>query len=441
MLVSLGMGLAILLLWFMVSREMKSRGLYAEYEAFRISASVQESFRLNPSFKPDNPSILGYGLYDLGGNSITRGGSAPPKIDLAMANPNFILPRSPGSKSSMILFRPLGMQSGPGRGQGFGMGRRAAGNPSHSGKVSDNQDSALTASPAPGFPGFSPLPDEPHFLWLEYSRVELDRGIGFLFAGATLLSLLMAGLYAATLRLYGRNETLRMKELENRELVQLGEAARTLVHEIKNPLGIIRIQAVMLRKTGNERVTSSALVIEDEVMRLAGLADRIREFLKSGSGDVQVIEMGPWLEVFADRYGRHTDESGELAPVENPGLSLDSQLGDLRARVDPERLTQALDNLVVNAVDAMAGLPAVTPPLIHARRKGAMIVISVLDRGIGVASGDRERIFEPFFTTKEKGSGIGLALARKVARSAGGDLLYEDRQGGGACFSLLLPCA
>jgi signal transduction histidine kinase len=174
-------------------------------------------------------------------------------------------------------------------------------------------------------------------------------------------------------------------------------------------------------------------------MRLAGLADRIREFLKSGSGEAETIEIGPWMENFMDRYGVGQGDRETPVGDESPRLALDSELGNLRVRIDPARLTQALDNLVANAVEALAGLPEAEIPLIHARRRGNSLALSVLDRGGGVAPHDRERIFEPFFTTKEKGSGIGLALARKVARSAGGDILYEDRQGGGACFTLLLP--
>ncbi len=451
----------------MVAREVQSRRLDIEYEAFRISASVQESFRLDPGYTPENPSIIGYGLYDLEGRALNRGGTAPLQVDLSLASPNTTLPRAPGSKSSVILFRPLGMQGGRGMGPaGMGPGAGLGMGPGM-GPGAERRDSGheMRSGVQPGIPGTGsggaaafgavspPLSEkEPHFMWLEYSRGALDREISLLFAGAAFVSLLLAGLYASTLRLYKRNEELRLKELGNRELVQLGEAARTLVHEIKNPLGIIRIQAATLRKTGTERVKESALVIEDEVMRLAGLADRIREFLKSGSGEVRSFEIGPWLETFAERYGTDSGERGER------GLALRAELGNAKVSIDPQHLTQALDNLVANAFDATAATAAgdpggeagesgpgedcgtdTPPPEIHALLKGASVVISVLDRGGGVPQTDRERIFEPFFTTREKGSGIGLALARKVARSAGGDIVYEDRQGGGACFTLSLP--
>ncbi|MDP2790481.1 MAG: HAMP domain-containing sensor histidine kinase, partial [Rectinemataceae bacterium] len=418
-LVSLGMAVTIILLWLMIAGEVRSKRTDIEYEAFRISASVQEALRLDSTFRPDNPSIVGYGLYDIEGKAVIRDGTAPLEIDLASNRPNLVMPAREGSKGSLILFRPLGQPNGMGMGLGMGngMGRGRKGS-------SSAQPGFLPGSGTPGTPGNTGTPGanghsgpgavspelpafEPHFMWLEYSRGVLDRQLAWLYGSAAILTLLLAGLYAATLRLFSHTEKLWQKELDNRELIQLGEAARTLVHEIKNPLGIIRIQAATLKRFGNERISDSAMVIDDEVMRLAGLADRIRDFLKSGAGDVVSFEIVPWLESYAARY--NADGDGK----HRQGVELTMKVGSQSVRIDPARLTQALDNLVANAIDAMegpegqlamddgeaSGCRVSSVPEIHAEKRGSTIDISVLDRGTGIPGPDRKRLFEPFFTT------------------------------------------
>ena len=106
-------------------------------------------------------------------------------------------------------------------------------------------------------------------------------------------------------------------------------------------------------------------------------------------------------------------------------------------RIDSDRLSLALDNLVRNAFEAD---PAGKVDL-QLVQHGKHWSISVGDRGQGVPEANQGRLFEPFFTTKEKGSGIGLALARSIVRGAKGDLRHEDRPGGGASFILTLTGA
>jgi two-component system sensor histidine kinase HydH len=257
----------------------------------------------------------------------------------------------------------------------------------------------------------------------------------FFFGGGSLLSLILVALYLLLLALYRNNAELKEREVRNRELAELGEAARTLVHEIKNPLGIIGIQSGLLRRReGEDSPTGqAALVIDGEVRRLARMADRIREFLKAGPGEATVIALGEFLATFAARYPNEGGDAGSVGP--RIILTIAAQAGHARVRVDPDRLSLAIDNLVRNAWEA--------DPRGHVELglevRGRALEISLKDQGPGVPAAARERLFEPFFTTKERGSGIGLALARSIARGAGGDLVWRDRPGGGALFVLSLP--
>ena len=121
--------------------------------------------------------------------------------------------------------------------------------------------------------------------------------------------------------------------------------------------------------------------------------------------------------------------------------------GDDSARravsMDPARLTQVLDNLIANALEATAAnaLPETSLPELSLACRRGRVSFSVADRGTGVAEEYRSRLFRPFFTTKATGSGIGLALARRFAEQAGGTLSWSDRPGGGSVFTVTLPDA
>lgn len=107
---------------------------------------------------------------------------------------------------------------------------------------------------------------------------------------------------------------------------------------------------------------------------------------------------------------------------------------------DAERLRQALDNLIGNAIGHS---PPEAPVTVTPRRSGGSVVVSVADRGDGIASGDLARIFEPGVraTSARPGSGLGLAVVREIAREHGGDVEVESSPGQGATFRLVLPAA
>ena len=107
---------------------------------------------------------------------------------------------------------------------------------------------------------------------------------------------------------------------------------------------------------------------------------------------------------------------------------------------DAERLRQALDNLIGNAIGHSSPDDAVT---VTTRSSGGSVVVEVADRGEGIAAADLERIFEQGVraTSSRPGSGIGLAVVREIAREHGGEIEVESSPGQGATFRLVLPAA
>jgi signal transduction histidine kinase len=106
------------------------------------------------------------------------------------------------------------------------------------------------------------------------------------------------------------------------------------------------------------------------------------------------------------------------------------------------QITQALLNLIRNALESPAGAPAERQIVVRSQRTATGdCEVAVRDNGAGVAPEIIDRMFEPFRTTKNKGTGLGLPMSRTIAEAHDGTLRHEPVQPHGACFTLTLPAA
>jgi signal transduction histidine kinase len=114
-------------------------------------------------------------------------------------------------------------------------------------------------------------------------------------------------------------------------------------------------------------------------------------------------------------------------------------------RADRDALAQVLVNLLSNAEKYSNSSKEITLRLDQPNETQSCCLVKVLDRGLGVPPGCEEKIFEQFYRALDslssgiQGSGLGLTLARQIARAHGGDVAYDQREGGGSCFTLRLP--
>ncbi len=137
--------------------------------------------------------------------------------------------------------------------------------------------------------------------------------------------------------------------------------------------------------------------------------------------------------------GRLAVDAAESAALGGALVVAETEEG-LELDCDPDRLRQALDNLIANAVGHSPAGETVT---VTARLVGGSVVIAVADKGEGIASDDLGRVFEPGvrFTAARPGSGLGLAVVHTIAHAHGGEVEVESSPGQGATFRLVLPRA
>jgi len=399
-----------IMVWALALRELSLRRTLLEFEAHRALTALTELVREGQPSDASLRDVLGFGLYGEDGSSLFAYGSAPERfVPLRYADDAGFRAGVRLNPGSIVLVRALGVAVGMRRGAMMG-------------------SPGAEALPAPMARMRRPTQGEPVpvYAYIEYDRASLSRARLAILAIAAAATALLAGLWGFVRSLYLRYARYRDEEARNRELVELGEAARVIAHEIKNPLGVMRIQCAVLRRSLGDESTKGVGILEDEIARIDRMAERVREFLRAPGAEPSAIDLGPFLRDLGGRYGAAI-ELGEL-PTD----------GEAIASAEEDGLRALLDNLIANALEACDRSGCAEAPRLSLRRQKNAWAVEIADRGAGVPAELRARLFEPFFTTKERGTGLGLALARKHARAWGGDLAYAPRQGGGAVFSLIL---
>jgi signal transduction histidine kinase len=238
-------------------------------------------------------------------------------------------------------------------------------------------------------------------------------------------------------------------------LAALGEMAATIAHEVRNPLsGIAGFASLLERELDpsdpKRRLTGKIISGVDS---LNETVTTLLNYTRFDEMNKTEVNLESFLQGAVDQFRLQLDDEAsrvhiELCPADNPAERPISLI------IDRLLIRQVLFNILTNAVEAVKGkgririsfrrLPRQKAVAQYAERillglDETVVETSITDDGPGLSPEYADRIFAPFFTTKKEGSGLGLAVAWKIMKGHGGDIVAENSPQGGAVFRLLLP--
>ena len=272
--------------------------------------------------------------------------------------------------------------------------------------------------------------------------VALEANAGFLrvmdeFYQALYLGIIVSALLLAALAFFLVMAMLQFVRTESRlyqseRLASLGQMAATVAHEIRNPLAIIKSTADVLREKQEhpERTGEFFTYINEEIIRLNKIVDDFLAFSREPRLERRRTDLVPLLAGVAAGFSR-----------QGVRVECSCEKDQFFCFCDPEKIGQVILNLLINARQAMREEDA-GPIGLRLReersRMRALVVIEVLDRGVGL-QGRGAEIFEPFFTTKSSGTGLGLAVSKRIVEAHGGEISTEQPPQGGTMIRIVLP--
>lgn len=221
--------------------------------------------------------------------------------------------------------------------------------------------------------------------------------------------------------------------IKKERLAAIGQMASVVGHEIRNPLAVINNSIYFIKTKANAagnpdpKVTKHVSIIESEIRQANGIIDEILGFARTRELNPKVMSVNSYLEDLTMSFPvpAHVELVKSFAP-ENPYVN-----------IDPDEMAQALRNLIKNGIEVMPerGHVYVRSEVVE----GNMVRVDVEDTGPGMPKEQLEKIFAPFFTTKARGTGLGLAVVKKVADRHKGRVEVTSTPGQGTCFKIFIP--
>lgn len=263
-------------------------------------------------------------------------------------------------------------------------------------------------------------------------RMYVRTGVGLLLVMPPLFMLVL--MLRRALRVFRQSE---QETVERERLQVLADASNLIAHEVRNALNGLGVGLDLLLKgdRGAQQGREGRIVrqLRDEMQRLSEFTGELMLFSKG-------IVPHPVRLDLADTVPKLAELSLDLASEAGCKIDVRVERAPVWAKADPTLLRVVLGNLIGNALDVLAAHAPPSGGLVRIVLEGdeKQARLRVVDDGPGVPAAFRSHLFEPFQTTKPSGTGLGLALSRRIARAHGGDLVLEASSSG-ASFLLTLP--
>jgi len=232
----------------------------------------------------------------------------------------------------------------------------------------------------------------------------------------------------------------RLKELAEKtilrseKLASLGRLAAGIAHEINNPLtGILTYSSLLLEELKGTAYEEDLKVITEETLRCRKIVRGLLDFARDYKPEEASVNLNILIEETMQILENHVNFQN-IKIVKH----LDQNLP--KVKIDADEFRSVINNLAVNAADAMPNGGQLTISTAYDSQH-RQVIIRVADTGVGINKENLKRIFEPFFTTKEKGkgTGLGLAMAYGAIKRHNGTIDVKSKVGEGTEFIIILP--
>lgn len=235
-------------------------------------------------------------------------------------------------------------------------------------------------------------------------------------------------------------ELMKIKEqmIQSEKLASIGRLSAGVAHEINNPIGAVLSYAHLIREELRENrditeINKYAEQIITETNRAKNIVKNLLEFSRQHQSVYEWVDINQIVE---DSITLITIQKkpDNISIIRNYGKDIPI------IKIDPEKIKEALINIIINALDAMAenGTLEIQTTVDHRKQR---VSISISDTGSGIPDDILGHIFEPFFTTKPagEGTGLGLSVTYGIVKQHNGDITVETKVGAGTRFTILLP--
>lgn len=239
---------------------------------------------------------------------------------------------------------------------------------------------------------------------------------------------------AATL-CFLEDESMVYRRAEELTLASLGRLSASIAHEVRNPLAAISHAAQLLAESEDLGDADRRLIdiVMNHCARVNGIVENVLQLSRRERSRPECINLASWGYGFVNDFR-------QAQPMGQDQLRLVIDQRDARALVDPSQLTQAVWNLVRNAIryGRQPEQPADITLRIRQVNPSQGALVEIIDRGPGIPAQLQRQLFEPFFTTRADGTGLGLYICKQLLGANQASIEYVTVPGGGSCFRIQL---
>jgi two-component system sensor histidine kinase HydH len=224
--------------------------------------------------------------------------------------------------------------------------------------------------------------------------------------------------------------------MSSQQYLELAELAGGFIHELKNHINTLSLNLQLLgedldppESARERRAAERVNKLTDDCRRLVDLSNDFLRFARVDTPNRCRCDL-------AELVNRMVDFLSPTARIQNVEIVCHAAPDVPAVSLDADLFEKALLNLMLNAQDAMPDGGMLT---LQVRADGGLVLLAVIDTGVGVPAELLPKVFQPFITTKPDGHGLGLATARRIVQAHGGEITCDSQPGRGTRFTIRLP--